>query len=362
MIGVGVVGAGNISDEYLRNLTSFPSLDVRFVADLNVDVARAQAEKYGVGAWGTYEQLLADEQVDIVVNLTIPAVHVEVALQAVQAGKHVWSEKPYGLDLESAAELRRAADEAGLRVAVAPDTILGAGLQTAFREITSGAIGEPQTAVVMFQTPGPESWHPSPEFLFAYGGGPLFDIGPYYLTTLIQIFGAVTSVAAISSKSRETRVIGSGPKAGQSFPVEVPTHVSALYRFESGASAQVTFSFDCGLERQGFVEITGTEGTAVLPDPNRFDGSTTIHKPGTEERTVPAVGASSTRGTGVAELAAAIQEGRVERVPGELAFHVLEVMVATARAAEEGRFITVDSTVERPPLLETAWDPTSAEA
>ncbi|GAA1542675.1 putative dehydrogenase [Microbacterium ginsengiterrae] len=355
-VGVGIVGAGTISDQYLENLTAFSDLEVRFVADLDTERAAAQAAKWGVGASGSYEQLLADEDIEIVVNLTIPAVHVDVALQAVAAGKHVWGEKPYALDLASARELSQAADAAGVRVAVAPDTILGAGLQTAFRAIRSGEIGTPLTAIALLQSPGPESWHPSPEFLFAFGAGPLFDVGPYYLTTLVQVFGSVSRVFATGSQSRKTRTIGSGPKAGTEFPVEVPTHIGALVEFRDGGSAQLVLSFDSHLKRAGFVEIAGETGTAVLPDPNMFDGDTVIHSI-EGERVIPAEGSTYSRGTGVVELAQAIRSGRQERVPGELAFHVLEVMIAIAASAESGQPVQVDSTVTLPETLDAAWDP-----
>lgn len=360
--GVGIVGAGTISDQYLGNLTKFPDLKVVFIADLDEERAASQAEKWGVPNSGSYEQLLATDEVGIVVNLTIPAVHVDVALQAVAAGKHVWGEKPYALDRESGRQLMAAAKEAGVRVAVAPDTFLGAGLQTALREVRDGAIGQPLTALTLFQVPGPESWHPSPEFLFAKGAGPLFDVGPYYLTTLIQVFGPIRRVAALSSQARSSRTIGSGPKAGTDFPVEVPTHISALIDFESGASAQSVFSFDSKLPRAGFVEIAGAEGTAVFPDPNMFDGETTIHTTEGEPRVVEATGSFFTRGTGVAELAQAIREDRPERVPGELAFHVLDVMASLVEAADSGQFVDVTSTVQISAPLDADWDPSRASS
>jgi len=359
-VGVGLIGAGVISDQYLGNLTTFPDLEVLFVADLDLERAAAQAEKWGVPASGTVDELLARDDVEIVVNLTIPAAHVEVALAAVAAGKHVWGEKPYALDRESGSRLAEAARAAGVRVAVAPDTILGSGIQTGLRAVRRGDIGTPLTGLALFQVPGPESWHPSPEFLFAHGAGPMFDVGPYYLTTLVQVFGPVAKVTATSSKARETRVIGSGPKAGTEFPVEVPTHVSALLQFESGASAQAVFSFDSKLARAGFVEIAGTEGTAVFPDPNMFDGDTVLHTGGDETTVVPASGTTSTRGTGVAELAQAIREGRRERVPGELAFHVLDVMVSLAESAERDESVRVESSLEPTDELPEDWDPTVA--
>ena len=338
-VGVGVIGAGVISDQYLENLTRFPDLKVLFIADLDEPRAAAQAAKWGVEGSGSVDDLLAHDDVEIVVNLTIPKAHVEVALRAVEAGKHVWGEKPYALDRESGAQLIKAAKDRGVRVAVAPDTFLGSGIQTGLRVVKRGDIGTPLTGLTLFQVAGPESWHPSPEFLFAIGGGPMFDVGPYYLTTLVQVFGPVAKVTATASKARETRVIGSGPKAGTEFPVEVPTHVSALIQFESGASAQSIFSFDSKLPRAGFVEIAGSEGTAVFPDPNNFEGETVVYTGADEPTVVPSEGSTFTRGTGVAELAQAIREGRRERVPGELAFHVLDIMVSLAESAETGESV-----------------------
>jgi predicted dehydrogenase len=275
-VGVGLIGAGVISDQYLTNLTKFPDVEVHFIADLDLARAASQADKYGVESSGTVEELLAHPDVEIVVNLTIPAAHAEVDLQCIAAGKHVWSEKPYAVTLVEAQKVLEAAKAAGLLVCVAPDTILGGGIQTGLRAIEDGRIGQPLTAVTLFQVPGPEIWHPSPEFLFAKGGGPLMDMGPYYLSTLVCVFGPAARVTASGNLSRETRVIGSGPKAGTEFPCEVPTHVSALIEFESGASANCTFSFESGLVRMGFVEINGTDGTLSMPDPNGFDGDNTI--------------------------------------------------------------------------------------
>ncbi|MFF2050141.1 Gfo/Idh/MocA family protein [Leifsonia sp. NPDC058194] len=357
-VGVGVIGAGVISTQYLENLTTFPDLEVRFVADIDQERARAQAEKFGVPGFGTVEELLADDGIEIVVNLTIPKVHVEVALQALAAGKHVWSEKPFALERTSGQELLEAAHARGLRVATAPDTFLGAGIQSARRLLESGRIGAPLTALTLMQSPGPESWHPNPDFLFQEGAGPLFDIGPYYLTALVQLFGPVARVTAVASKSRETRVIGSGPRAGEEFAVTVPTHVSALYQFESGQTAQAIFSFDSKLGRTLF-EVAGVDGTLVVPDPNTFEGELLIHGADGEE-SVASTGSTSTRGTGVVELARAIRAGVPERASGEQAFHVLDVMVATIEAGTSGVPVEIESTVQVAPALPEDWDPRAA--
>ena len=357
-VGIGIIGAGVISGTYLENLTSFPDVRVHAIGDLFPEAAKARAEEHGVPRHGGIDAVLEDPEVEIVVNLTIPAAHVEVSLQALAAGKHVWSEKPVALDREGGQRLLGAADAAGLRLGCAPDTFLGTGLQTALKALARGDIGTPLTALTLMQSPGPESWHPNPAFLFQTGAGPLFDIGPYYVTALVQAFGAVESVAAIGSKSRESRVIGSGPKAGESFEVTVPTHVSALARFSSGQSSQSTFSFDSQLQRHGFVEISGTEATLALPDPNNFDGDVRIMRKGGEDWEVLAsTKAQSTRGTGVLEMARALRAGRPHRVQGSLAHHVLDVMVAIDESVRTRQFVDVASTVEKAAPLPDDWDP-----
>jgi predicted dehydrogenase len=359
-VGVGVIGAGVISGEYLDNLTTFPDLDVLFVADIDLARAKAQAEKYGVAGSGTVEELLRHPEIEIVVNLTIPAAHVEVALRALAAGKNVWTEKPFALDRENGMTLLAAATTLGLRVATAPDTFLGAGLQTALRLIREGAIGTPLTALALMQSPGPDSWHPSPEFLFQEGGGPLFDIGPYYLTTLVQTFGPVRRVTGAASTSRPVRVIGSGPRAGAEFDVTVPSHHSALIDFESGASAQAIFSFESHLRRAGVVEVSGTTGTIAFPDPNTFDGESVVFDGTDDGRKVPALGSKSSRGTGVAEMAQAIRAGRPERASGALAYHVLDIMVSITESASRGETVTVESSFEQAAAVPDGWDPTVA--
>lgn len=360
-VGVGVIGAGVISDTYLENLTSFPDVRVLFVADLVPERAAEQAAKHGVPGSGTVDELLDNPEIELVVNLTIPAAHVEVGLAALDAGKHVWAEKPLAMDRESARKLLDRAKERGLRVASAPDTVLGAGLQTARRAIDEGRIGEPRSALALFQVPGPDIWHPSPEFLFQAGGGPLLDMGPYYLTELVQLLGPVRRVTGAGERVRETRVIGSGPRAGTEFPVTVPTTVSALVEFERGGSAQLQLSFDSAVKRTGFVEVTGGLGTAVLPDPNQFDGSTVLHLHAEEEPVeLEADGHSSSRGTGALELARAIRARVPERASGELAYHVLDALLAIEESLAQGHSIDVESTVEVPPALPEGWDPREA--
>lgn len=360
-IGVGLIGAGTISKQYLENLTSFPDIVVHSIGDVFEPVAEERAKAFGIETWGGVEATLGHPDVEIVINLTIPAAHVEVALAAVAAGKHVWSEKPFSLDRPSGLTLLAAAEKAGVRLGSAPDTFLGAGLQTARRMIERGDIGVPLTALTLMQGPGPESWHPNPAFLFQEGGGPLFDIGPYYLTLLMQTFGSVRRVAALGSKSRDTRVIGSGPKAGEEFDVTVPSHVSVLAEFEEGQSSQSIFSFDSPMSRQGFIEVTGTEGTMSFPDPNNFDGEIRVKHAGDEEWTVsPAIGSTSSRGVGVLEMGRAIRAGRPHRASGELAYHVLDTMVSISESIERHEFVEVASSAQPAPALPEDWDPTAA--
>lgn len=360
-VGVAIVGAGNISAEYLKNLTAFPDVEVRFVADLLRDRARARAEEYGVAAWGSMEEALASDDVELVVDLTIPAAHAEVARAALEAGKHVWNEKPIAVDLAGGAAIVELAEAAGLRLGAAPDTFLGPGLQAARRMIDAGAIGRPLTASVVMQSGGPESWHPSPEFLYDVGAGPLFDIGPYYLTCLAQTFGSFVRVASMGASTGPTRTIATGPKAGQTFDVRVPTYVAALYGFEGAGVAQATFSFDSPLRRVGVVEIAGTEATIALPDPNTFERNVRIIRNGSDAWTAIRVGGTDGgRGIGVVEMARALRAGTPHRASGRLGLHVLDAMVATAASIESGRSVAIDSRIDPIPALPEDWDPRAA--
>jgi len=361
--GVAVVGCGNISKQYLGNLTTFPDVKVLFCADLDVDRAKAQAETYGVPESGTVQQALEHPGVQLVVNLTIPAAHAEVASAAITAGKHVWNEKPLAPDVAAGRALLDQARAAGLRVGCAPDTVLGAGIQSARRLIASGAIGTPISALTLLQGSGPERWHPDPEFLFAKGAGPLFDLGPYYLSVLATMFGPATRVAAIGGRARDAREIGSGPRAGTEFNVEVPTYMSALAQYAGGQAASLLFSWDSPLNRNGFVEITGTEATLAVPDPNRFDGDLRVRRAGDAEWIeIPSHGAAAGRGSGVVDMVRAIRHGRPHRASGEIAQHVLELMTAIERSAATSAFEPVDSVFDLPDALAEDWDPYVAAA
>jgi predicted dehydrogenase len=348
-----------------QHLPGEPDKDVVVLGDLNVDVAKAQAAKYGVPQWGTADDVLNHPGVELVVNLTIPAVHAEVAGKAIAAGKHVWSEKPISVDRQSGRDLLAQADAAGLLVGVAPDTVLGPGVQTARRAIARGDIGEPLSAQTMMQYIGPDTFHPSPEFLFAKGAGPLFDMGPYYVSTLVHVFGSVQSVAAVGSKGRATRTIRAGDRIGTTFDVEVPTHVAALAKFVDGGISQSVFSFDSPLTRMGVVEVTGTEGTLIVPDPNTFTGDVKITRaPDIEAisdpvvwESIPVTGVYAERGLGVLDLARAARTGGRPLASGELGYHVLDTLVAIDAALTEERVVPVDSRVERVPLVAEDFDP-----
>ncbi|MGO3885272.1 MAG: Gfo/Idh/MocA family protein [Mycetocola sp.] len=367
-VGVGIVGAGMISDYYLDNLTRFPDLRVLAIGDLNEEVAAEKAAKYNVPVSGSPAAVLAHPEVEIVINLTIPAAHVPVALDALAAGKHVWIEKPIGIDRESARTLLEAADRAGLRVGVAPDTVLNPGIQTARRVINDGTIGRPLTARTMMRWTGPDLVHPNPSFLFAPGGGPLLDMGPYYATTLVSVFGRASSVYAVGSRAKQTRRVQVGPNAGQEFPVQVPTHVDALISFANGASAQVTFSNDSPLFEQGTVEINGETGMLIAPDPNMSDGDSRVARhpsewaqplePSWEEH--PAQGTVTGRGFGALDMARSIRENRPHVASGELALHVLDILLSIEESAASGAPVAITSTVDEVPLVDLDRDPFSA--
>ncbi|MCK6080189.1 Gfo/Idh/MocA family oxidoreductase [Microbacterium sp. EYE_5] len=366
-VGVGIVGAGVISQTYLENLTSFPDVKVVAIGDLIPERAQAKAEEHGVASWGTLDDVLANPEVELVVNLTIPESHIEVSARAVAAGKHVWTEKPLGLDREGARQLLRDAEAAGVRVGSAPDTILGPGFQSAKRAIAEGVIGTPLFVQTAFQTQGPDLWHPEPAFLFARGAGPLLDMGPYYFSALVSLLGPIAGVAARGSRFRTERHIHTGPRAGETFPVEVPSSVQVVSTFEGGQHGTHLLSFDSALERHGVVEIHGTEGSIVLPDPNRFDGPTRYVKPlgvfrdgmKTEQEwiDVEQQGTVVGRGLGVLDMVRAVAEDRPHVATGELGFHVLDVLLSAQDSAETGQYIEIDSTVTPVPAVPVDFDP-----
>ncbi|WP_234334516.1 Gfo/Idh/MocA family protein [Streptomyces sp. NRRL B-1347] len=368
-VGVAVVGAGVISAEYLRTLGRFPDVRLLAVADLDRERAATAARAHGIPLHGDVPTVLAEPDVELVVNLTVPAAHAAVAAAALRAGKHVYGEKPLTPTPAEAEKLIADASERGLLLGGAPDTFLGAGLQSALRAVRAGHIGAPVAATTAVQSLGPESWHPDPAIFYKPGAGPLFDLGPYYLTALVALFGPVSRVAATAARARARRTVGSGAKAGQSFPVDVPTHVSALLAFSSGASANATFSFDSALPRIRF-EVTGTEGTLAVPDPNTFGGPLRLRPNGSDDwHELPVHGRTDGRGLGVLDMARAIRAGAgritpdtqsTHRASGALALHVLQTMTAITESAARSAFIPLATQVVPPAPLPDGWDPTAA--
>ncbi|RKS80206.1 putative dehydrogenase [Motilibacter peucedani] len=351
---VGVVGAGKISGAYLSTFPHLPQVAVTAVADLDADRARAAVAEHPGARACTVEELLAADDVDLVLNLTIPAAHASVAHAALDAGKHVYGEKPLALTTSEAAAVVQAAETAGLRLGCAPDTVLGTGVQTARAAVEAGLVGTPVAATAFMTTPGHERWHPDPEFYYRPGGGPLYDMGPYYLSALVHLLGPVRRVVGTSSRPRPLRTIGSGPRAGASFESTVDTHVTGLLEHESGAVTTMVMSFDVWAAALPRIEVYGTDGSLSVPDPNYFDGDVRVFRAGAEEwETLPAsagyVGAG--RGVGVADLARSLAQGEPHRASAGLALHVLDVMEALLEAAVDRVAREISTTCDSPALV-----------
>lgn len=348
-LGVGVVGCGKIVDAYLSAARLYPVLRFVACADRSPARAAAVAGRYGLRAVAV-EDLLRDPDVDVVCNLTTPQSHAEVTAAALSAGRHVYQEKPLATGLDDARRVLSAAAEGGPQLAVAPDTFLGAGLQTCRLLIDSGAIGEPVAASLAMLCHGHESWHPDPDFYYQAGGGPLLDMGPYYLTVLVSLLGPVARVSGVARATFPERVVGAGPRAGERISVEVPTHVAGTVELASGVAATLVTSFDVWAEASSSFVIHGTEATLAVPDPNTFGGPVRLWDPRRGEwRELPLAQLPlQQRGIGLADLAVAAVSGRRPRAGGELAGHVLDTMLGLLDAARERRVVEVDSRVERP--------------
>jgi predicted dehydrogenase len=349
---VGIVGVGSISGTYLRTLARVPQVRVTRLADLKAERAQAGLAGAPDAAAVSVHELMASADVDLVLNLTTPAAHAKVGHMALAAGKHLYGEKPIALNLDQArAVLARAT---GLRAGNAPDTALGTGTQTARRAIEDGLIGVPVAANAAFVTAGHESWHPDPDFYYQPGGGPLFDMGPYYLTSLIHLLGPVRRVTGMSSRSRAERVIKSGPRAGTKVPVDVETHVAGLLEHASGAVTALMTSFDVVASRQPHIEVHGSEGSLLVPDPNAFGGTVMVRRQDSQDWSeLPASAGyqDGGRGIGVADLAAAMTAGRPHRASAELALHVLDVMESLLAAAREQASVPVSTSCPVPDLV-----------
>lgn len=351
---VGVIGCGNISGIYLESPKTFQVMEIVACADLIMERAQAQAAKYGVPRACTVAELLADPEIQIVMNLTPPPAHYEVGIAALRAGKCVHNEKPLAIKREEGREMLDLARAKGLRVGGAPDTFLGGGIQTCRKLIDDGWIGEPIGAAAFMLCHGHESWHPSPEFYYQVGGGPMFDMGPYYLTALVSLMGPVKRVTGSARITFPERTITSQPKYGTKVQVEVPTHVAGLLEFANGAIGTIITTFDVWASELPRIEIYGTAGSLSVPDPNGFGGPVRIRRAGAKEWSdVPLTHgfAQNCRGIGVADMAYALRSGRPHRANGEMAYHVLDIMHAFHDASREGKHSELKSTCSRPAPL-----------
>ncbi|HSL76935.1 MAG TPA: Gfo/Idh/MocA family oxidoreductase [Candidatus Limnocylindrales bacterium] len=349
---VGIIGCGDVTNLYLPGTAPFAAIELAACADLDPARATALAERGGFPAIPV-DTLLADPSIEVALVLTPPVAHATVALAAIAAGKHVYTEKPLATDRDDAQRLLAAAADAGVRIGAAPDTFLGGGLQTARALIDEGAIGTPLAATASVAHLGPESWHPNPGIFYGVGGGPLLDIGPYYVTALVAMLGPITSVSAMGRGTGSERLIGSGPLAGRSVAADVPTTVIGALAFESGVVAGLTASFDVVASQAPHFEIHGTAGSLVLGDPNRFDGDVSYRALGADrwETVEPRFDTTVGRGVGLADMIDAIRSGAPHRASGELAFHVLDVLLALEAATVSGRTESVSSRVDRPDPL-----------
>jgi predicted dehydrogenase len=355
-VGVGIVGLGNISGTYLRNLTDEFADVVRIIGCTDLDSERCDgvAKEYGIRSYADLPALLADGRVELVLNLTTPQSHLEISRAALAAGKHVYSEKPIGIDFSTAQILLAEAESAGLLVGCAPDTFLGAGLQTCRRIVDAGTVGDPIAATVAMVCRGHESWHPSPAFFYQPGAGPLLDMGPYYLTALVCLMGPIQRVIGMEQTTFATRTITSEPLSGTVINVQVPTHITALLQFATGATATLLMTFDVWAAQLPHLEVYGTEGTLHGPDPNTFAGPVLIKRgrdASWEEVPVAERWHVDSRGLGLADLASAIRQGRPPRASGALATHVLEVMHGVHVSAETAAAYDMVTTCVRPDPL-----------
>ena len=354
-VKIGIIGCGNISDIYLKNLTQmFNNTIVTACADMVYERAQKKAEIYNIPKAYTVDELLSDDEIKIVINLTIPGAHADVNMAALNSGKNVYVEKPLAVSLEDGKKVLEIADRNGLLVGCAPDTFLGAGLQTCRKLIDDGWIGQPVAATAFMLCHGHESWHPDPEFYYKVGGGPMFDMGPYYLTALISLLGPIKRVTGSCNISFPQRSITSQPKFGQIINVDVPTHITGILDFENGAVGTIITSFDVWGSQLPRIEIYGSEGTLIAPDPNTFGGTILLkRKNSTEWQEIPHshVYSENSRGIGVADMASSLLSHRKHRANGEMAYHVLEAMHGFHIASDSGKHYQMSSSCMLPSIL-----------
>ena len=360
---IGIIGCGCISDAYFKGAKEASNLRVKACADLNMDAARAKAEQHDCEALSV-EALLADPDIELVVNLTIPAAHVSVGVQVLEAGKHVYAEKPLATTLEEASQLMKAAEKAGKRVGSAPDTFLFGHAQTSRKLIDDGWIGKPTSGTAFMRIAGHESWHPSPAFYYALGGGPMLDMGPYYLTTLVNLLGPVKSVMGRTARALDERMGSAANSKDLRIPVEVSTHATGVLEFHSGALITLIMSFDTARGCPENLTVNGTRGSLNVGDPNGFGQPPMLFRPGqTDWMPVPGSHPSNARMIGVVDMVDAIRHDRPHRASGEIAYHVLEVMEAFETSSAQGKATEIKSAPERPAALPVglrAWEADSA--
>lgn len=359
-LGLGLIGCGNISNTYLDLAPLFRGVEIRSVTDLDAELADQKAEAYGVRSEPLAAMLAADD-IDMVVNLTIPEAHFETSKQALEAGKHVYSEKPFVLKLEEGMALTALATKKGLRLGSSPDTFLGGSHQQARAILDAGEIGDVVSGTCHIMGHGMEDWHPNPDFFYREGGGPILDMGPYYLTNLVQLLGPIARVQAASDTPFSKRTITNGPRTGEEVPVTTPTTFHAILQFVSGAIITLGASWDVWKHRHDHMELYGTKGSLFLPDPNFFGSVVKIAKFGGEIEDLAVTthpfhidnqGAQANyRTAGAAEMAQAILEERPHRCNGDLALHVVEVMTSILRSGETGTPVEMKTACLRPPQL-----------
>lgn len=345
---IGIVGCGNISGIYLKNLTElFHNAEIYACSDLDEEKVKTAAEKYGIAHVMTFDEMLECKEIELILNLTTPAGHYPLTKRALLAGKHVYSEKPLALKYADGKELCALAEAKGLYLGCAPDTFLGAGIQTSKKLIEDGAIGRPVAGSAFMMCRGHESWHPSPEFYYDIGGGPMLDMGPYYITALVRLLGRAESVMAYGGRAFEERTITSEPKKGTKIPVKVDTHNAGVICFANGALVTLVTSFDVSKHSMPKIELYGTEGSLSVPDPNTFGGPvklSTLEKKDFVEQKLISPYFENSRGLGLSETVLACAEGRINNASGRLALHVLEIMEAFTRSSETGCRIELEST------------------
>ena len=355
-VKIGIIGCGNISAKYLRSAQVFGILEATACADIDPARAEMRASEFDVPKACSVKELLADPDIRIVVNLTPPQTHTEISLAAIEAGKHVFSEKPLAVTREDGLKILAAAERKGVRVGCAPGTFLGGGLQTCRKLIDDGAIGHPVACTAFMMSHGHESWHPDPAYYYKIGAGPMFDMGPYYLTALTTLLGPVKRVTGSAGIQIPGRTITSQPKYGEKIVVETPDHVAGTIEFASGAIGTIITTFATWHSQLPRIEIYGTEGTLSVPDPNTLGGPVRLCPAGKREWTdVPLshghVDGRNMWGIGVADMAHAITSGRAHRASGEQAYHVLEMMQGFLEASRSGALYALASSMEKPTPL-----------